>query len=583
MFKRNKVSISLKHSYHKLTNVSLGNPAQKYIASLSFREEKAFDKEFELAKSWMHSCIHSHTDCQSSKISELPTRYIELSPPNKPPSARLRHSNGEYGAYVALSYCWGAPQPFRTTKSTLDAYMAELPYQSLPQSILDSFDVTRRLGLRNIWIDSLCVVQDDPKDLSREIGKMFAIYQNARVTISAAKAENCNEGFLSQPPPTLAVRVRVSDTEMGEMLLSEVDVDDVSKNKNLPNEIHPINTRAWTLQEELLATRLLIFGHNTIAWKCQIPINAHSDWCNTAGFLEYSLKDIIDARHPEALSGRKENEPMDLSDQRTLKRLMWGYIVEHYMKRQLSEESDRLPAISAVAEFFARYLGEGRGEYVAGLWRRTLIIDLLWENHDEIPSSRSKGSGAPSWSWASVTCAVVDHFIILNGYSAEFSLCAEVLRCEAVLVNELAPYGAVRSGELVVNGWLKRLWVGPGEMRRGKRSERVGLYGKADCEDMIKGTMVKCDTSDDLKIRNSVEDIGNEPEFIAAWALTLGYQPYEDAVDETKNTAAYGLILLEVRSAAEGTYRRVAYFRATSLETDEFWWEQCEKVTVTII
>jgi hypothetical protein len=560
------------------------DPAYKLVSGHSLTEEKTLNKKFERAKSWMHSCITSHTDCESPIVGELPTRVIELSPPNTPATARLRHSRGQLGSYIALSYCWGAPQPYRTTSSRVEAYTSELPYQSLPQSILDAFDVTRGLGLRNIWIDSLCIIQDDPEDLSREIGKMFSIYQNAQVTISAAKAANCNEGFLPQPLEVFCVPVKVNDYEVGELLLSKHNVKEVqdSKRHHDSNE-HPINSRAWTLQEELLANRLLIFGHDEIAWKCQISVNDHADWCSSAGFLDYSLKDIVDTRHPATHAGRKENEPVDMSNQQNLKRLMWGYVLQHYMRRKLSEETDRLPAISAVAEFFAKYLGEKKDDYVAGLWRRTLIIDLLWDNNRELPSSRLSSSGAPSWSWASTNSQVGDMFAALAGPSDDFYECVDILRCSVVLANEHAPYGAVQSGELVLRGWLKKVWVGPGEIRHGERSQRVSLYEMTAARDLIERTIVRCDTSDDLVLEECTDIAGNDSGFISAWALTLGCKRWVDPFDDTNNRTSYGIILLEACPPHQEAFRRVAQFWASSLDKGQFWWEQCEKVTITIV
>jgi hypothetical protein len=565
-----------------------GNPAQNLIGQ-SLPEESQFENDFELAKSWMNTCINSHPDCKSTIIGELPTRYIELSPPGTPPTARLRHSNGAHGSYVALSYCWGAQQPHKTTSSIVGGYTSELPYHNLPQSILDAFEVTRRLGLRNIWIDSLCIIQDDAEDLSREIAKMFSIYQNAQVTISAAKAQNCNEGFLPRSPKWFYIPIRVNDHAVGELLLTTHDSkESLTNNTSYENQqhnntqTHPINTRAWTLQEELLATRLLIFGHSSLAWKCQAAINSHTDWCRTAGFLEYSLKDIIDSRHPDVHAGPKEIEPMDLSDPQKMKRLMWGEVVMHYMKRELSEEGDRLPAIGAIAEFFAGYLGKKKGEYVAGLWKGTLVVDLLWHNFHEKPSSRLTGLGAPSWSWASTNCPITDSFIGLVGHSDNFHPCVDVLECSTVLVNELAPYGAVVSGELVVHGWLKKVWVGTGK-EVYREQDHVSLYDGD--RNLFERTTVKRDTSDDLVLESKNNGLGNRDgfiAFIAAWALTLGCKTWTDPFDDTTNKTAYGIVLLDFIESDQERFRRVAYFNSSSLDRGDFWWEQCERVTVRV-
>jgi hypothetical protein len=81
-------------------------------------------------------------------------------------------------------------------KETLGAFRAGIPASELPKSLGNAIIATRKLGLRYLWIDSLCIVQDDKKDKAEEISEMPQIYQNAYVTISAASAANCHDGFL---------------------------------------------------------------------------------------------------------------------------------------------------------------------------------------------------------------------------------------------------------------------------------------------------------------------------------------------------------------------------------------------------
>ena len=132
------------------------------------------------AKGWMEECIAKHDKCHTDRLVALPTRLIEVSPLGAPKSARLGTTKGKTGSYIALSYCWGGNQPFKTTADRLHEYSENLPYEDLPKTILDAFQVTRSLGLQFIWIDSLCIIQDEKDDVAREMANMLQVYQNAQ-------------------------------------------------------------------------------------------------------------------------------------------------------------------------------------------------------------------------------------------------------------------------------------------------------------------------------------------------------------------------------------------------------------------
>ncbi|EEU45276.1 uncharacterized protein NECHADRAFT_8562, partial [Fusarium vanettenii 77-13-4] len=139
-------------------------------------------------RKWLGECVDGHPECPGDTPRELPTRLIMVSPVEAEPSARLCETLGKTGQYCALSYCWGGDQVHKTTREKYAAYLQELPYEGLPQTIRDAFQVARSVGVGYIWIDSLCIVQDDKEDVAREMAKMFQIYFNSCFTISAASA-----------------------------------------------------------------------------------------------------------------------------------------------------------------------------------------------------------------------------------------------------------------------------------------------------------------------------------------------------------------------------------------------------------
>jgi len=177
--------------------------AAKYVSTRPIVAEAACKENFQLARKWFKQCWESHDICLQSSIDFMPKRLIEIARDTTLESVggrwwlRLHHSSKEQiEPYVALSYCWGRDQPFKLTRGTIDSMSNEIMWQDLPQTIKDAILVTQELHIRFLWIDSLCIVQDDAKEISTEIAQMPEIYSSAAVTILASRASNVQEGFL---------------------------------------------------------------------------------------------------------------------------------------------------------------------------------------------------------------------------------------------------------------------------------------------------------------------------------------------------------------------------------------------------
>lgn len=126
----------------------------------------------------------------------LPLRLFDVGDQQRSNSIRLRISRSdERGCYCALSYRWGSKVPLRTTMRTLESHKRSIKDRHLPQTFRDAMRVTRCLGLRYLWIDALCIVQDDKNDWLRQAALMGSIYENCSATIAVHSAEDCAEGF----------------------------------------------------------------------------------------------------------------------------------------------------------------------------------------------------------------------------------------------------------------------------------------------------------------------------------------------------------------------------------------------------
>ena len=321
-----------------------------------------------LARRWLKDCITNHHTCPSLPVSPLPRRVLDLSSED----VFLYESRGESARYAALSYCWGSDtRNTKTTRSNISARKTGIHWEDLSQTFQDALQITRRLQIQYIWIDSLCILQDDHEDWKQESSKMVDIYGNAFVTICAADSSSTSDScykkgqsrYMSKEiePYSIHVRQKLPHISHRFQIWTEHSYEHEQRSRWM--------TRAWTLQELMLSPRLLFFTANEIAWEC-----ASATACECASW--HPISDLEDAR----------------------KQRSWRQLVSEYTSRSLTLPSDKLVAISGLAMWLQRQSGD---TYLAGLWRKTFWADLLWSASGTLLERPIKWR-APSWSWACV-------------------------------------------------------------------------------------------------------------------------------------------------------------------------------------
>lgn len=350
----------------------------------------------------------------------------------------------------------------RTIKANLAAYMDAIPFEGLPQTINDAIVTTRGLGLDYLWVDALCIVQDDEDDRNKELPLMAHIYNSSYVTISAATAATCLDGFLAPRKLTdrpIRLRAKCPDGKMGSVLL----VPDAAE---LDDNAYPINSRAWTLQEHLLAPRLLMFGPTRVRFVCLSKTRFDGGWelpsgAPQAGMPALGRSTLLAARDgvllrasiPVAVSAILSRTglmkaALKLTDEeRDAGKALadhWADVVRAFTSRGLGFPGDRLPAISGIAEMMHQ---PEMGEYLAGLYSTELHPQLVWQRAEQQPLlKRPDEYRAPSWSWAAIDGAVE--------FPAEFELrnqesLAEILECKVIPRSEQEKYIAFNEGCLL--------------------------------------------------------------------------------------------------------------------------------------
>lgn len=150
-----------------------------------------------LMQAWIHSCKRDHTGCRVPPSSWAPTRLLAMDTDEDDSVCALRlvetaslcrRDGGPSVVYAALSHMWGdlsVVPPLRTVKANYGAMQHNIRQAELPRNFVDAVSVCARLHVPCLWIDSLCIVQDDEEDWGREAVTMHLVYQHAEVTIVA--------------------------------------------------------------------------------------------------------------------------------------------------------------------------------------------------------------------------------------------------------------------------------------------------------------------------------------------------------------------------------------------------------------
>lgn len=352
--------------------------------------ERPRDERFisiSLLKRWIFSCEHNHrTSCC------VPTRpSTSLSWMIDTISGCLVPA-GESPRYVALSYVWGQTEMLKATAETLGILkkagaLGGNTHFRIPAVIRHAIALVPQLGERYLWVDALCIPQDDPECLQRHIRHMASIYEAALFTLVAADGSDAKHGILGikgvsrarKLPPTL-------------MLSPQLCV----RARRFVNILKsPWGSRGWTLQEHIFSKRKLVFVHGSVQWICQ-ESRCFEDLCKEfPSNRGIRPQDQDDYREIESVGDLALNYPNILQ----LETLLQQYTLRH-----LTYKEDVLHAVEAIFTAHRQAFPHG---FIWGLPIDFLDSALLWSGLSCNPGlerrqeSRSPSrSHFPSWSWA---------------------------------------------------------------------------------------------------------------------------------------------------------------------------------------
>lgn len=357
-------------------------------------------------KSWLHDCELKHQRCRPL-VSYMPKRLIDVgscdgSPPRLVMSEDLYNQDTRY---ATLSYCWGNAN-FCTTKENENLHKQEIPLQLLPRTLQDALSLTRSLGIQFLWIDALCIVQDNYAEWKIEASRMQNIYSGSRITIAATDAADSSIGCffpnLSKPDKA-SIFSTITNTGRNMGAIVRVQPHDIRTTA----EASVLNTRGWVLQELVLSHRTVHCMRSGLYWECRSE-------CRTETGLVF-----------DRLVTHQSSVPILAYNSIIGANKIWWKWIESYSRRHFSFPKDRLPALCGIIHHYQRATNDVP---ILGLWERSFPQDLLWmriKTLTEMVDPTPQLSNIPSWTWLSCPYEVCFDFWDFYNTDKE-DLCKEI-------------------------------------------------------------------------------------------------------------------------------------------------------------
>lgn len=425
-----------------------------------------------MARSWINNCVSNHNCGETLAFlrddnpeGKWPSRLIDVTA-FELVSQDVRLVNvlhlSACPQYAAISYRWGSDRNLHngyiTTTARLASRLERIEYSVLPKTLKDAIQICRNIGLRYIWIDAICIIQDSERDWQREAAKMPSIYGGSFLTIAADHSFSADGGCFNHHSHNQAFILKdhvnfykltstLSNGQRSSLYLNDTQDLNIAVGPSLEQ-------RAWTYQERILSPRIIHYALDQIFWECRQEYRAEDD-----------IVTWKTGPHHQTVSGMASSlHFIDTNPYRNKLSVMYRWyfdiVGEHYSQRELSRNSDKLPALAGLARAVYPAI---KSRYLAGIWLDCIHIGLAWQisvmRSEELGSSYFKrlNNGCPSWSWAS--CGLWVEWGPLSRSKVEESRDNVAPPCSLIIVEDVDvqlcgpdPFGGVRSVRLTVLG-----------------------------------------------------------------------------------------------------------------------------------
>ncbi|GJN68897.1 hypothetical protein PLICBS_002942 [Purpureocillium lilacinum] len=325
-------------------------------------------------REWLDTCNgQHHNHCSGDRPSDVPTwRPVYLIDTVERCLVRAKPTD----RYTALSYVWGVATRrdgpggvAQLLSSNADALQLGLADADIPKTILDAIWLSKKLGIRHLWVDRLCITQDDEADKADHIEHMAYVFANAYLTIVAAYGD-VDTGLLPLDPRRPTRTAKGGPREHNDLLLSS-----------------RWNTRGWTLQELLYSRRAVFFFEDSVTWECHCDLWQGSP----TGVLKAmrGKRNECNNRLSSAAFGFQHAPWPDLDE--------YARVAMDYSSRRVTLVDDTLAAFSGITHVLSRVFAGG---FVYGMPLMFLDVALLWRPQATIRRrALTRPPFLPSWSW----------------------------------------------------------------------------------------------------------------------------------------------------------------------------------------
>ncbi|POR37078.1 Uncharacterized protein TPAR_02724 [Tolypocladium paradoxum] len=338
---------------------------------------------------WFAACRANHKQCNAMQgTSFQPTRLLFLGDKDAR-TTRLVENDTTCTGYAALSHRWSEEtQRVRLERGNLAQRKQHgISLGEFPQMMRDVIHVLRQLGILYVWIDCMCIVQDDKDDWRREAATMASIYAHAELTVAATWCTSSAQSLFCDRNGDGYLAVDIADVKGQSVffrrMLPHFTWQDIAQdwfaNDDFvnPEREWPLLARGWVYQEQLLSRRMLHFSRHELLWECNEKMKCQCGWHTSQDSSVLPLA----SRYKQPVVSKE-----------------WSQIIKEYSKRDLTFSTDKLPALAGIAKSFS---SQAAAKYLCGLWEEHLEQCFFWYLTG---SARARPSGkVPTWSWASVS------------------------------------------------------------------------------------------------------------------------------------------------------------------------------------
>ena len=368
------------------TNLELEHPVFQ-------RRNTLPEVDINLIKQWIQFCNVHHDRCHLPTLGLARDHRIRLIDVQEYKII----SNTLVEKYVALSYVWGPGLNSSLTQDTLSQYSSPggLKGLMIPRTISDAIQLVKHIGKRFLWVDSLCIKQDDDNDRKQQLGIMDSIYTNAEFIIVAAAGGDANAGLPGIGGTPRRISQMIEKLDGIEFTTTQASVQQ-ALNRTVWNR------RGWTFQEAILSRRALVFTESLVYWCYQ----SHT-W-------------------REEMSGESSVVGLNFSETNTLwphrsrttvtcRTFLYCQLAQNFSQRAFKEERDVIWAFIGILRLQRSRFQKG---FIWALPYERLDAALLWSDGGcpNLHTRRARHSiftkgtlydlPYPSWSWLSTDTGI---------------------------------------------------------------------------------------------------------------------------------------------------------------------------------